>query len=121
MKIKITFHNMEHSEPMEKHANEKLDKINELLKESELGDTPKFLELWLTAHKQHPHNKAELHLKTPQFDLHSHTEENDMYFAIDQAIDKMVKLIIKEKNKINDKNKKPETEKKDFGDDKYNL
>jgi ribosomal subunit interface protein len=111
---------MDHSVPMEKHAIDKLKKIEEILAGSE-WETPKFLELWLEAHKTHPHHKAELHLKTPQFDLHTHTEETDIYFAIDETIDKMVKLLKKEKQKVKDKNQKISTDKKAFSDDKYNL
>ena len=120
MDKKITFHNMEHSDPMEKHAIDKLGKIEEILQGPEL-ETPNFLELWLESHKTHPHNKVELHIKTPQFDLNSHSEETDMYYAIDETIDRMVKLLKKEKQKLKDKTQKVDTEKKDFGNDKYNL
>ena len=120
MNKKISFQNMEHSDPIEAHANEKLNKIEELLKGPE-WETPKYLELWLSAHKAHPHSKVELHLKTPQFDLHSHSEEKDLYFALDETIDRMVKLLVKEKTKLKDKVQKVETDKNDFSDDKYNL
>ena len=120
MNRKISFHNMEHSTPMEKHANEKLGKIEEHLKNAE-WETPKFLELWLKANAQHPHHAAELHLKTPQFNLNTHDEGTDMYVMIDNVIDKMVKVLDKEKAKLKDKKQKIETDKKDFGDDKYNL
>ena len=120
MDKKITFHNMDHSDPMEQHAHDKLAKIEDLLAGNE-WETPKFIELWLEAHRKHPHNKVELHLKTPQFDLHAHSEETDIYFAIDETVDKMVKLLKKEKQKLKDKNQKVQTNKKDFGDDKYTL
>jgi putative sigma-54 modulation protein len=120
MDKKITFHNMDHSDPMEQHALEKLSKIEELLEGAE-WETPKFLELWLEAHKTHPHNKVELHLKTPQFDLHAHSEETDIYFAIDETVDKIIKLLKKEKQKLKDKNQKVSTDKKNFSNDKYNL
>ncbi|MBD3273337.1 ribosome-associated translation inhibitor RaiA [Candidatus Dependentiae bacterium] len=120
MKRKITFQSMDHSEPIERHANEKLNKIEEMLKDSE-WKTPMFMELWLKANKQHVHHKAELHLKTPQFDLNTHYENADMYFAIDNTIDKMVKLLKKEKALLKDKEQKPETKKKAFADDKYTL
>ena len=120
MDIKITFHEIGHSDPIEAHAREKLKKVEDLLKGPE-WETPKFMELWLTGHKTHPHFKAELHLKTPQFDLHTHYERTDLYFAIDTAIDRMVKVLIQEKKKIKDKKQKVETEKKEFGEDKYNL
>ncbi|MFH1461724.1 MAG: ribosome-associated translation inhibitor RaiA [bacterium] len=118
MERKITFQSMEHSEPIEKHANEKLNKIEEMLKG---GQTPMFVELWLKANKQHVHHKAELHLKTPLFNLNTHYEDPDMYFAIDNAIDKMAKLLRKEKDLLKEKEQKPNTDKKTFADDKYSL
>ncbi len=120
MKIKITFHGMDHSNPMENHAKEKLSKIDELLKTSN-WETPKHLELWLNSNPQHPHHSAELHLKTPQFDLNTHYEDTEMYLVIDTVIDKMIKLLIKEKQKVTDKKQKVDTSKKDFANDKYDL
>lgn len=120
MERRITFQSMDHSDSIENHANEKLNKIEEMLKGSD-WQTPMFIELWLKANKQHVHHKADLHLKTPQFDLNSHDENTDMYVAIDNAIDKMVKLLKKEKSKIKEKTKKTNTEKRNFADDKYTL
>lgn len=120
MDIQITFQGMDHSDPIEKHAIEKLKKVEEILKDSE-WKTPLYVELWLKANEKHEHNKADLYLKTSQFDLNSHCENPDMYFSIDSAIDKMVKLIKKKKALLLEKELKPETDKKAFSDDKYNL
>ncbi len=120
MDIKITFQSMDHSDPIEKHAIEKLAKIEEMLQGSEWR-TPMFMELWLKANKQHVHHRAELHLKTPQFDLNSHCEDPDMYVSINSVIDKMVTLVKKEKSLLLEKERKPETDKKAFSDDKYSL
>ncbi|MCF7899312.1 ribosome-associated translation inhibitor RaiA [Candidatus Babeliales bacterium] len=122
MKRLITFHNMPSSEPMTKHTNEKLNKIEEFLKEpGSKFSTPMQAEIWLKANPQHPHHEGELKLKTPQFLLSAHDKGTDMYFAIDNTIDKMVKLLLKEKKKLLDKRKKVDTEKAEFLDDKYNL
>ena len=120
MKIKITFHNMPHSDPLEQHAMQKFARVEEHLK-AEDSLTPLHAELWLKANKQHPHHAAELHLKTHRFDLNAHDEGPDMYVVIDTTIDKMVKLLRKEKEKRNDKTKKAETEKAKFSSDKYKL
>ncbi len=120
MKRKITFQHMDHSDPMEAHAQQKLDKIEEILRAYETA-TPFHCELWLKANKLHAHHRAELHLKTPDLDLDAHDEKNDMYAAIDCAIDKMVKLIKKEKTKRQDKVHKAENEKAAFEEDKYTL
>ena len=120
MKIKITFHNMQHSKAMEQHALAKLKKVEELLKGEE-WETPKYLELWLKANPQHPHHATELILKTPQFNLNAHDENTDMYVAIDTTVDKMFTQLSKEKKKLQDKKQKVETPKNEFNDDKYNL
>jgi ribosomal subunit interface protein len=120
MNRKITFHNMESSEPMEKIANERLDKIEDFLKGYEWV-TPFNIELWLRANPQHPHHAAELNLKTPRFDLNAHAKGTKMYMVIDEVVDKMIALLKKEKEKLKDKEQKTETEKKEFSDDKYNL
>lgn len=118
MKTKITFHNMPHSDPLEQHCRAKLTKLDEFTKDNA---SPCYTELWLKANKQHPHHAVELHLKTPHFDLHAHDEGADMYIVIDNTIDKMVTLIKKEKEKSRDKHRKRETDKEEFGSDKYKL
>jgi len=83
--------------------------------------TPLFLEVWLEAHKTHAYNRAELHLKTPNFDLDTHDESTDVYVALDNAIDKMVALVKKEQERVRDKDRKAGTEKDEFSSDKYTL
>ncbi len=113
---------MTHSDPLEAHANLKLDKIMDMLKEGE-EPTPLYLEVWLKAHKKHPHHGAELHLKTPRFDLHAHDEGTDIYVVLDNAIDKMIELFKKAKRKALDKEHKEGNEKAQFAadQDKYTL
>lgn len=113
---------MDHSDPIEKHTREKLEKLHELLKRDD-QKPPFFVEFWLKANKLHPHHATELHLKTSLFDLHAHDEGTDMYVTIDNTIDKMVTLVLKEKSKLKDKNHKPKTEKRGFteDDDKFTL
>lgn len=122
MQVKISFHNMSHSAPIEQHVREKLEKLHELLKSCD-NQPPFFVEFWLKANKLHPHHAAELHLRTSIFDLHAHEEGTDLYGAIDSTIDTMVKLVKKQKDKFHDKHHKTETEKKNFvdKDDKYTL
>lgn len=120
MQVKISFQNMDHSNPLEQHAHEKLEKLHELLKRND-QKPPFYVELWLKANKLHPHHAAELHLKTSLFDLHAHDEGTDMYVILDNTIDKMVKLVMKEKTKNRDKQQKAKTEKKKFSEDKYTL
>lgn len=111
MNIKISFHNMSHSQPMEDHAQEKLQKIVEICGTDQ---SPLNIELWLKANKLHPHHSAELHVKTAKFNLNAHDEGTDMYIVIDNTIDKMVGLLKKDKERSREKYHKPETEKKNF-------
>ena len=106
MNIKVSFKNMPHSNPMELHANQKLAKVFDLLK-NQAEATPFNIELWLKANKQHPHHSANLHIKTAFFDLNSHDEGPDMYVVIDNAVDKMVIILKKEKARFLDKVHKP--------------
>jgi ribosomal subunit interface protein len=120
MNKKISFHNMPHSEPMEQHADLKLETLFRIL-DGEANLTPFSIEFWLKANKVHPHHAAELHLRTAHFDLHAHDEGPDMYIVIDNTVDKMVKLLKKEKERRRDEQRKPDTDKSGFGEDKYTL
>ena len=104
---------MPHSAPLEDHAREKLNKLKTILK-AQADASPFYVELWLKANKQHPHHAAELHVRTPIFNLHTHDEGPDMYIVLDNAIDKMVVLAKKEKERNLDRTHKPDTEKKKF-------
>ncbi|KKQ49680.1 MAG: hypothetical protein US69_C0003G0035 [candidate division TM6 bacterium GW2011_GWF2_38_10] len=104
---------MPHSPTLEEHALQKLNRFLQLLKE-EGNQTPLYAEFWLKANRQHPHHAVELHLKTPQFDLHAHDEGTDMYMVIDAAIDKMNTLFKKEKGKHKDKMRSVDTPKSQF-------
>ena len=109
---KISFHNMEHSAPLEKHASQKLDKILDVLREE--TNPPFFAEMWIKANRQHPHHAVEIHLKTPTMNLHAQEENPDMYIAVDSAVDKMVTLIKKEKERRREERRHPETDKSKF-------
>lgn len=111
---------MSHSDPMEEHSRQKLAKIEEIL-HGEADLTPFDIELWLKANPQHPHHRVDLHLKTAHFNFHTHEEGTDMYFAIDSAIDKMVEIAKKEREKRKDKRRGSSGPKGDFGSDKYTL
>lgn len=113
MNKKITFHNMQHSQPLEDHTNEKLEKIINLLEE-ETQKPPFSIEIWLKANSLHPHHAAELHVKTKNLNLNAHDEGTDMYVVIDNTIDKMVKLIKKDKEKTRDQRRNTGSDKQNF-------
>jgi ribosomal subunit interface protein len=113
MNIKIAFHNMTHSQPMEDHVRQKVGKISEFLKyETQL--LPFNIEVWLKANAQHPHHQVELHVKTAHFNLHTHDEGTDIYVALDNTIDTMVELVKKEKERRRDARRMPNNEKAKF-------
>jgi putative sigma-54 modulation protein len=122
MQIKISFLNMEHSNPLEAHTRQKLEKLHEHLKQSD-QKPPFYVEVWLKANKLHPHHCADIHLKTSVFDLNAHDEGTDMYVAIDNTVDKILALVRKHKTKQKDKHKQCDKEKCHFTDseDKYTL
>ncbi|NDD54427.1 ribosome-associated translation inhibitor RaiA [bacterium] len=113
MNLKITFQNMPHSEPLASHAQQKFAKLAELLSNVE-NRNPMHAELWLKAHKQHNHHGVELHIKTPHFDLNAHEEGPDMYIAVDNTMDKMLRQIKKEKERLLERHHKPDTDKRRF-------
>lgn len=114
MKRTISFIGMPHSDPLEQHSNSKLDKLAALVKHDQAHEESYFVELHLKAQEQHTHHRADLHLKTPQFNLHTHEEGPEMYAAVDSAVDKMVTLYKKEKAKLQDKHRRADTDKKNF-------
>lgn len=114
MNTKISFHNMAHSKPLEDHTLSKLMKIADIVK-AEGHQTPFDVEVWLKANSQHPHHRAEVHLKTAHLNLHAHDEGGaDMYVAIDNAIDKVVGMIKKEKERRKDERRTSISEKAMF-------
>lgn len=113
MNIKISFHNMPHSDALENHARERMAKIETLFKHS-AHEQPISLELFLNANSAHTHHNVELKLNAGQYHLASHDESDDMYLATDKAIDRMVALVKKEKAKNGDKKHRVQTEKTAF-------
>lgn len=113
MEIIITFQNMDSSQPMEDHIREKLSRLEEV-RGNDPDASPFYVEVRLEAHKTHPHNRAQFHLKTPRFSIDAEYENEDMYWAIDHAIDRLFDQLKKEKAKLLDSFHKADTKKKDF-------
>lgn len=104
MHKRITFRNMTHSGPMEDHVNEQLTKIEKFLSNE---PTPIYIDMILEASKIHAHPRAELHVKTPHYDLMSEYEHEgvDMYDVIDRVIDVMYRQLHQKKEKETDRRK----------------
>ena len=113
MNIKISFHNTPHSQALENHAREKLEKLTALFKNRN-ADHPLFIELFLNAQTAHTHHSAELHVKTNNVNVTTHDEGADMYVVAENTINKMIAVIKKEKEKNKEKKQRVKTEKTDF-------
>ena len=114
MNLKISFHHMPRSAALEEHAREKLARIQALFKHAD-PTQPLFIELFLHAEtSHHAHHSVEMRLKSGPYSLSTHDQGDDMYVALEQAIDKMVNVLKKEKAKSGDKKHRIQTAKTAF-------
>jgi len=113
MNIKINFHQMPHSDGIEQHAREKLQKVATLLKKSE-NVHPIFAEFFLNAHPTNAHHEVELRVKSGSLSTAAHDKGSDMYLIIDSVIEKTVVQIKREKERFDDKIHKVNTPKNEF-------
>lgn len=102
MNKKITFRNMEHSTPMEEHAEKQLEKIMKFLENEK---TPVYVDLILEPSTVHAHHRIELRVKTPNYDLISNYEGSDFYLTLNRVIDVMYNRLHEAKRKIVDSRK----------------
>ena len=104
MNKRIVFRNMEHSDVMEKYANEQLEKIIEFL-ENDRG--PVHIDLYLEPSKVHEHHRIELHVKSAEYNLNSSYEHEGMgfYDTLDRVIDVMYRELHEAKRKNHDMEK----------------
>lgn len=102
MNKRITFRNMDHSGPMEAHANQQLAKIEKFL-ESERS--PVLINLTFMPSHVHEHHCVELMVKTPNYDRVVKYEKQgmDFYKVIDHVIDTMYRLLHEDKERHADK------------------
>jgi ribosomal subunit interface protein len=110
MNLSITFQNMPHSDDLAAHAHEKFTKILEFLG----SHTIMSADLWLKGDKHNEQNMVEMHIKTTTLSLNAHDEGMDMFIAIDNTMDKMLRQIKKNKERTQDKAYKFDSEKRKF-------
>jgi ribosome-associated translation inhibitor RaiA len=103
MHKRIVFKNTQHSSVMEDYANQQLAKIEEFLKSSNImdhtpggdakksedSDAPIYLDLSIEPSKTRAHNRVELRIKGPGYDLFSDYEGAEPYDVLDRVIDVM--------------------------------
>jgi ribosomal subunit interface protein len=101
MNKRIAFRNMDHSGPMEQHANDQLAKIEKFLENER---SPILINLTLTASHVHEHPTVELTVKTPNYDrtVKYEHEGTDLYDSLDRVIDTMYKELHEDKKRLHD-------------------
>ena len=102
MHKRITFRNMDHSDVIEQYANEQLAKIEEFLQNER---TPVYIDLILEPSKVHEHNRVELRVKSPNYDIVSNYESSKFYDVLDRVIDVMYHELHEAKKKEDDQKK----------------
>jgi len=104
MNKRIVFRNMDHSDVMEKYANEQLEKIIDFL-ENDRG--PVHIDLYLEPSKVHKHHRVELHVKSAEYNLNSSYEHEgmDFYQTMDRVMDTMYRELHEAKRKNHDMEK----------------
>ncbi|MDF1593095.1 MAG: ribosome-associated translation inhibitor RaiA [Desulfobacterales bacterium] len=92
MQTSVTFKNLDPSDHLKSYAGEKLDRLDKFL------DNPAEASVVLTIEKFR--HIAEITVMGDRLNLIGKEETNDMYSAIDMALDKLEKQIKKSKQKI---------------------
>lgn len=95
MQTSVTFKNLDPSEPLKSYVSEKLDRFDRLL------DNPAEANVVLSVEKFR--HIAEISISGDRLNINGREEINDMYSAIDMALDKLEKQIKKSKQKIRER------------------
>lgn len=92
MQTSVTFINLDPSETLKAYASEKLDRFDKYV------ENPAKANVVLTVEKFR--HVADISISADGFVVNGHEETSDMYSAIDMALDKIEKQIIKNKKKF---------------------
>jgi putative sigma-54 modulation protein len=98
LKVSVTFRHMDASDALRDYAVEKVERI-----------VTKYLKHALEAHvildsmRHRQINMAEINIHATGFDISAHSENPDLYAAIDFATDKVEAQLRKHKDRINDR------------------
>lgn len=95
MQMKISSQGMDFSQGLETRANQWLQKFEEFA--ASLGE-PQVVHFHFKSHHNHAHQEVSINLKAKNLDLNVHQEGNDMYAVLDQACEKLIVQIKKEKS-----------------------
>ena len=108
MQTSVTFKNLDPSEPLKSYVTEKLDRFDRLL------DNPAEASVVLSVEKFR--HIAEISITGDRLNINGREEINDMYSAIDMALDKLEKQIKKSKQKIRERRIGSKTSIKDISE-----
>lgn len=90
MKVKISFKHLKHSEALNERIHEKSEKLEKYFQ----GNTSATWHCWVHGDE----HWAELKVHGPKFDFFAKGSADNMYKALDLAVDKMEKQIEKQKD-----------------------
>ena len=91
MKLTVTGRNIEITDGIRNHLNDKMDKT--------IADLDEAADVHLALSVEKHRHFAEVTVKTKGFTLHSQDETEDLYTSMDKALEKMEKQIRKNKEK----------------------
>ena len=91
MKLTVTGRNIEITDGIRNHLNDKIDKT--------IADLGEAADVHVALSVEKHRHFAEVTVKTKGFTLHSQDETEDLYTSIDKALEKMEKQIRKNKEK----------------------
>ncbi len=98
MQITITARHFDLTNPIRDYVEQSCEKLSKYFDH--------IINIHLTLSLENSRNIVEMNLHASKFDLHSVSEEMDMYLALDDAIDKMEVQLKKLKDKVTDHQKK---------------
>ena len=91
MKLTVTGRNIEITDGIRNHLNDKIDKT--------IADLGEAADVHVALSVEKHRHYAEVTVKTKGFTLHSHDETEDLYTSMDKTLEKMEKQIRKNKEK----------------------
>ena len=91
MKLTVAGRNIEITDGIRNHLNDKMDKT--------IADLGEAADVHVALAVEKHRHFAEITVKTKNFTLHSHDETEDLYASMDKALEKMEKQIRKHKEK----------------------
>ena len=91
MKLTVTGRNIEITDGIRNHLNDKMDKT--------IADLGEAADVHVALSVEKHRHFAEVTVKTKGFTLHSQVETEDLYTSMDKALEKMEKQIRKNKEK----------------------